>query len=66
LILICTEEIENSQYDKVASTFFNRLTEDPPAWLAPVGLPNPLASTFRLYRVDAENLPRQSSDITST
>lgn len=58
LILICTVYFENRKYAAGGSTFFNRLTGDPPAWLAPVGLPAHLAPTFRLYRVQPEKLPR--------
>ncbi|MCZ6587552.1 MAG: hypothetical protein O7B24_06370 [Alphaproteobacteria bacterium] len=58
LILICTDYFENRKYATGGSTFFNRLTERPPAWLSPVGLPEHLVPTFRLYRVQAEKLPR--------
>lgn len=57
LILTCTGEIENSQYDRDPATFLSRLTTDRPAWLAPVVLPEHLAPTFQLYRVQSGKLP---------
>ena len=59
LIMICTVYFENARYAAGGSTFFKRLTENPPAWLALVDLPAHLAPTFRLYRVQAESLPRR-------
>ena len=59
LIMICTVYFENAKYGIGGSTFFSRLTEDTPSWLAPVNLPENLAPTYRLYRVRAEMLPRR-------
>jgi len=60
LILVCTGSFE--QYpnrDGGAANLHNRLVDrQPPRWLEPVALPAGLAQAFRLYRVNAQALPR--------
>ena len=53
LVLVCRSSGEHLYYDKVGvSTMFTQLAIGaPPEWLAPVQLPDQLASAFRLYHV---------------
>ncbi len=58
LVLVCTGSFEQYPRGDAANLHSRLIDRAPPAWLTPVELPAHLASTFRLYRVNAEELPR--------
>jgi hypothetical protein len=59
LILVCAGSFERYPARAGAANLHNRLVDgQPPRWLEPVELPADLTPAFRLYRVNAQALPR--------